>query len=223
MKAILMDITVYLDESGDLGWKFDAPYRSGGSSRYLTIAAIAVAHEKRHLLKRLMRKLYEKNKIPTSDEAKWAHMSHEQRIRIAGQLAAFKSKHGNDIHYYSISVRKEKVMPHIRQDANKLYNYMIKLMLSQKIAAHDKVYLNVDQRSIKVESGRSLHDYLQTTVWFEHGAQTVLETMQCNSKNHLGVQLADILSGIVQSSFEDGKSEPYNIIAPCSHIKKLYF
>ena len=100
---------------------------------------------------------------------------------------------------------------------------MIKLMLSQKIAAHDKVYLNVDQRSIKVESGRSLHDYLQTTVWFEHGAQTVLETMQCNSKNHLGVQLADILSGIVQSSFEDGKSEPYNIIAPCSHIKKLYF
>lgn len=37
-----MDITVYLDESGDLGWKFDAPYRSGGSSRYLTIAAIAV-------------------------------------------------------------------------------------------------------------------------------------------------------------------------------------
>ncbi|MBF4102116.1 DUF3800 domain-containing protein [Gallibacterium anatis] len=52
-----MQISVYLDESGDLGWKFDAPYRQGGSSRYLTIAAIVINHDKRHILKRLMKDL----------------------------------------------------------------------------------------------------------------------------------------------------------------------
>jgi hypothetical protein len=34
---------IYLDESGELGWKFDAPYRKGGSSRYLTIASLVIS------------------------------------------------------------------------------------------------------------------------------------------------------------------------------------
>lgn len=38
---------IYLDESGDTGWKFELPYRNGGSSRYLTIAALIAPSEKR--------------------------------------------------------------------------------------------------------------------------------------------------------------------------------
>ena len=40
--------TIYLDESGDLGWKFDADFKRGGSSRYLTIAAAVIANTDRH-------------------------------------------------------------------------------------------------------------------------------------------------------------------------------
>ena len=50
-----MQVSVYLDESGDLGWKFDAPYRCGGSSRYLTISAIIFcSYVERHFCLRLM-------------------------------------------------------------------------------------------------------------------------------------------------------------------------
>lgn len=45
--------------------------------------------------------------------------------------------------------KKEKVMPHIRQDPNKLYNYMIKLLLAREFARYDEVIFNVDQRAIK--------------------------------------------------------------------------
>jgi len=38
----LMSHKLYLDESGDLGWKFHLPNRQGGSSRYLTIAYIII-------------------------------------------------------------------------------------------------------------------------------------------------------------------------------------
>lgn len=162
-----MDISVYLDESGDLGWKFDLPYRNGGSSRYLTIASIMIDHDKRHLLKRLMRNLYNKTKTPTDKEIKWAKLSDEHRLWIAKKLADFKLKHGNEVLYHCISVNKEKVLPHIRKDPNKLYNYMIKLSLAQEFARYHNVQLNVDQRSIKVESGNSLHDYLQTFIWFD--------------------------------------------------------
>lgn len=218
-----MQVSVYLDESGDLGWKFDAPYRSGGSSRYLTISAIIIKHEIRHLLKRMMRDLYRRTATPVSEEVKFAHLNPGQRLWIADKLAVFKTRHGNDVHYCSITVRKEKVMPHIRADANKLYNYMIKLMLAQRLSAYEAVSLNVDQRSIKVESGRSLHDYLQTSLWFEYGSSSKLDTLQCDSKNHLGVQLADILSGIVQSHFEDGKSDARNALVAYADIRTLYF
>lgn len=218
-----MQVSVYLDESGDLGWKFDAPYRNGGSSRYLTISAIIINHKIRHLLKRMMRDLYQKTATPTSQEVKFAHLNPEQRLWIANKLAAFKTRYGNDVHYCSMTVKKEKVMQHIRDDANKLYNYMIKLMLAGRLSAYEKTFFNVDQRSIKVESGRSLHDYLQTTLWFEYGSSSKLETIQCDSKDHLGVQLADILSGIVQSHFEDGKSDARNVLAVHADIRTLYF
>jgi len=33
---------VFLDESGDLGWNFEHPFRMGGSSRFLTLAFLVV-------------------------------------------------------------------------------------------------------------------------------------------------------------------------------------
>lgn len=74
-----MQISVYLDESGDLGWKFDHPYRNGGSSRYLTIAAILIHPDKRKHLKRVMKRLYVKTKTPPEQEVKWASLTEEHR------------------------------------------------------------------------------------------------------------------------------------------------
>jgi len=65
---------IYLDESGDLGWKLDKPYRYGGSSRYLTIASLIVDPSKKHLPKRLIKNLYIKFKWPPKVEKKWSEM-----------------------------------------------------------------------------------------------------------------------------------------------------
>ncbi len=218
-----MQISVYLDESGDLGWKFDHPYRNGGSSRYLTIAAILIHPDKRKHLKRVMKRLYVKTKTPPEQEVKWASLTEEHRLWIANKLVDFQIKHGNDVKYLSITVKKEKVMEHIRKDPNKLYNYMIKLLLTEEFAKYSDVFFHVDQRAIKVKSGNSMHDYLQTVLWFDLGSETIIKTSQCDSKQYLCIQLADIFSGIVQNHFEDGKSEPYNRLVPHSEIKRLYF
>jgi len=65
-----MALIIYLDESGDLGWNFTAPFRNGGSSRYLTIAAVCVPSAKIALPKRAVRKLYNKFGWPTGLEKK---------------------------------------------------------------------------------------------------------------------------------------------------------
>ena len=66
-------------------------------------------------------------------------------------------------------------MYHIRQDPNKLYNYMVKLLLLEQMAKHDRVTFTPDPRSIKVDIGNSLHDYFQTELWFTSESKTVLK------------------------------------------------
>ena len=53
-----MEYDLYVDESGDLGWQFDRPYRKGGSSRFFTIAYLFLPTEKRKHIKRLIRRFH---------------------------------------------------------------------------------------------------------------------------------------------------------------------
>ncbi|MGK1439225.1 hypothetical protein ACRE81_26510, partial [Klebsiella pneumoniae] len=54
----------------------------------------------------------------------------------------------------------------------------------------------LELRSTKVQSGNSLHDYLQTKLWFDHGCPCALTTQACDSAQSTNVQFADMLSGV---------------------------
>jgi hypothetical protein len=213
---------IYLDESGDLGWKLDAPYRNGGSSRYLTIAALCVPSEKKHLPERIIKSLYRHNKWPTSKEKKWSDMSTSQRSRFVHETEKLCSTH-TDISLIAIVVKKSNVQSHIRKDANKLYNYMIKLALIDFMAQFHHVTLIPDPRSIKVQSGNSLHDYLQTELWFNKNAITSLKTKPVDSHACLGLQFSDMLAGTVQTRFEDNKMEAYQVLGNKIKLTTLFF
>lgn len=213
---------IYLDESGDLGWSFKAPYLKGGSSRYLTIAALVVTPEDKAYPKRVIRDLYNKYKWPTSTEMKWAGMNGEQRLQFAFLAKQMCVKYPG-IELHAIVVKKENVLEHIRKDGNKLYNYMIKLSLIDKMAACDVVTLIPDPRTIKVKSGNSLHDYLQTELWFTKKSSTNLLTTPMDSKTCLGLQFSDMVAGVVQARFERNENTLYQHIAPHLKISRLFF
>ncbi len=217
-----MEINVYLDESGDLGWKFTAPYRNGGSSRHLTIACLIVPKEKTHLPKRLVQKLYKKYGWNPKVEKKWSEMSLIERTDFAERAKQLRVNNPS-IKYFSITVKKENVQEHIRIDGNKLYNYMIGLTLLTEMSNNDKVVFIPDPRSVKVESGNSMHDYLQTQLWFHNNTSTILETLPQDSDKNKNVQFADMLSGVVQGHYEDGNTGPWHVLASTINSKKLYF
>ncbi len=214
--------TVYLDESGDLGWKFDKAYRQGGSSRYLTISSVITPENKDHLPERVIRDLYKKFQWKTSKEKKWSSMKNPAKNMFCEKSAALIRKH-EDIFYHSITVYKPNVQPHIRKDANKLYNYMIGLMLLDEISKFAVVNFIPDPRSIKIQSGNSLSDYIQTKLWFEKKVATQLINTPQDSANCAGVQFADMLSGVVQQHFEDQCTDRFNMIENVTTIKKLFF
>ncbi|MFP4486387.1 MAG: DUF3800 domain-containing protein [Campylobacterales bacterium] len=217
-----MKIVVCLDESGDLGWKLSSPYRYGGSSRYLTIASVLMPHNKRHLPKRVIKKLYEKYHWNPQEEKKWSEMTHAERLDFAKKASSLQLKHP-DIKYFSITVNKQNVQTHIRQDGNKLYNYMIGLLLLDEMSKYDEIQFTPDPRSIKVESGNSLHDYLVTKLWFDYEVKTDMKTKPEDSASNKNVQFADMLSGVAQGYFEDKKTGPWTILSKQINYKKLYF
>lgn len=151
---------IYLDESGDLGWQLEKPHNRGGSSPYLVIAALIVPPQKDHLPERRMRQLYKSRHWQTTNEKKWVRMSPAARSAFATTATGMARDH-SDICFRAIVAQKRNVMDHIRTDPNKPYNYMTKLLLIEEMARHDTVHFVPDPRSIQVESGRSLHDYLQ--------------------------------------------------------------
>lgn len=213
---------IYLDESGDTGWLFEHPYTKGGSSRYLVIAACQVAPEVDHKPERMLRSMYKHRNWKTGVEKKWAQMSPEARSDFAKNAAKLVSTTPN-LELFAIVADKRNVMEHIRQDANKLYNYMVKLLLLEHMAKHDRVTFVPDPRSIKVESGNSLHDYLQTELWFGSAATTQLETTPRDSRHCLNLQFTDMLAGVIQSHFEFGESRHWSHLKPHVAVKTLYF
>jgi hypothetical protein len=149
-------------------------------------------------------------------------MSPEARSDFAKNAAKLVST-APDLDLFAIVADKRNVMEHIRQDANKLYNYMVKLLLLEHMAKHDRVTFVPDPRSIKVESGNSLHDYLQTELWFGSAATTQLETTPRDSRHCLNLQFTDMLAGVIQSHFEFGESRHWSHLKPHVAVKTLYF
>ncbi len=146
-----------------------------------------------------------------------------ERVFFAKKANELLLKHPGDILYLSITVKKDNVKPHIRKDANKLYNYMIGLSLLNEMSKHQNVTFVPDPRSIKVESGNSLHDYLQTKLWFEMETTTTIITTPYDSASNRNVQFSDMLSGVVQGHFEDGNSKPWSEIRNNIGYKTLFF
>ncbi len=213
---------IYLDESGDTGWQFDLPYTRGGSSRYLIIAATLLDPAIDHKPERLLRHLYTRRHWNPGAEKKWARMSPQARTEFARSAARLAST-TPALELIAIVADKRQVMRHVRHDASKLYQYMVKVLLLEAMAGHERVVFAPDPRSMKVESGNSLHDYLQTELWFSARATTLLETTPRDSRHCLNLQFVDMLAGVVQSHFEFGEPRHWEHLRAHVRIKTLLF
>jgi hypothetical protein len=212
----------YVDESGDLGWNFSAPYLRGGSSRHITIATLVCPLEKKYLPKRLIRHLYTSNKWNTKREKKWSDMGITSKKQFASDAHKLAENH-SDIKLFSMTAAKQQVNEAIKKDENILYNYMIKLSLIDEMVKYDRVILTQDARSIKVKSGNSLRDYLRINLACEQDSATELLMNPCDSACNVNVQFADMLAGLVQNHYENANSECWNLLQEYIKCKRLYF
>lgn len=218
--SVFMNTSIYLDESGDLGWTLEKPHKYGGSSQYLTLAAVIVPTSKTHIITRVIRGFYKARKRKQSNELKSVELSAHERSTFVDRLVEIKRNHP-DILFTAITVKKSGVNNSFRLHPNGLYNYMTKLMLLQKMGKYPYVDFIPDARSVKTELKHSLHDYLRTELAAEQ-FNTQLTTTPQESKDHLEIQFADILASLVWSHFEYGDQRFTSVDSIITH-NKLFF
>ena len=213
---------IYLDESGDTGWSFILPYTRGGSSRYLVIAASLLSPEVVAKPERVVRQLYTHRRWKTDSEKKWVHMSPAARSAFA-TTAAKLLRELTEVRLMAIVVDKTKIDPHIHSDPTTLYNYMVKRLLLSAMAKYDRVHFRPDPRTLRVSRTHSLHDYLQTELWFEAGTNSRLDTIALDSRSSLNLQFIDMVSGAIHSYFEFGESRHWAPLEPYVRLEKWNF
>lgn len=211
---------VLLDESGDLGWSFDLPYRQGGSSRYLTMASLFLPKKYQNQPADIIKSMYQKMGWKKEKKAKYATFN--QKV-IFCKNAAELLKNNTEIKVDVIRVNKNNVDEHIRQDPNKLYNYMASLVVPEYVTAYKEVDFIPDERSIKVKSGNSLADHLQIKLWFECKCKTKLINKPSVSHLNYNLQFVDWISNCVWINFENKIDQPFIILSPFIKHRPLFF
>lgn len=211
---------IYLDESGDLGWNFSGPYNRGGSSQFLTLAFLFLPPSDRNAPKHLIRSLY--RKYNWKNEKKASQATPNQKALFCEKTVKLL-KRRPEVKIDVITVKKRNVFPHIRGDANKLYNYMTGLVIPDYIGSEDMVQFIPDERSIKVESGNSLEDYLKIKLWFEHGFRTMIRVEPASSHKNYNLQFVDWIAHCIWSSYENQTAQFLEILRPSIKVRCLYF
>jgi hypothetical protein len=213
---------IYVDESGDLGWTLDRPFRQGGSSRYLTLACLVLPtpHYKRP--RKLIARLYKK--YGWRAERKAADATPAQKATFCHMATALLRRYP-EIKLDIITVQKSNVQDHIRQDANKLYNFMLGLVIPDHVSQEQDIELMTDARSIKVKSQNSLRDYLQIKLWFDARCPTRVIHLPAVSAQDYTLQFIDWVAHCVWLSYEDGLKTFLNILGgmPTLRTRELFF
>lgn len=211
---------VFLDESGDMGWSFSKPYRTGGSSRFLCLAIMFLPKADRKRPKRIIADMY--SKYGWASEMKGSAASPAQKMEFASRTVGMLGAH-KDIQIDCIVAKKENVQAHIRCDPNKLYNYMCGLVIPEHVKGEIEFEFIPDKRSIKVKSGNSLSDYLQTVIWFDYSLTTKLINNPLESDKNYNLQFVDWTAHCVWSHFEDGETNVFGMLSPAIKVRQLFF
>lgn len=212
----------FVDESGDLGWSLELPYGRGGSSKTLVIAALSLPAREQHRVERLMKDLCRASRWDYRREKKWIHAPLKAKLHFAREAASLAATLPQ-IRYHAIFVNKSEVPPHLREDGNKLYSFMVRLLLADEMSKHRFVEFVPDARSVKLGSDNSLHDYLSTWLGCDLGVPTSLRTSPTESHRNKGLQFTDMLAGVVHSHLEFSRSECFEMLSPHFRLLRLTF
>jgi len=194
--------SIFLDESGDLGWSLAKPHGKGGSSRFIVLAAVTVPAGLNGDIEKIVRGIYRGRRRSLSSELKSTELNGKERTLFARDLAKLYKKNPG-FKFHAIVAEKSNVIHALSNNTEVLYNHMAEQMLHPTIATFASVDFYPDQRTVKPRDKNALHNYLETRLAIA-GHMVKVRTTPSDSGQFKEIQAADYLASIVWAKFEAG-------------------
>lgn len=207
----LSNTLIFFDESGDLGWILDKPYRDGGSSRYFTIAGVSGKNNSHLKIGKAIRKLHKEQKWTSKNEKKWANIGSQPKVKFAN-IAVDLVKNNTDIEIFVAYLDKNKFPEHIRSGNHHLiYSWMVSEFICNNLKTTN--YISLCPDSLNEGFGNTVfEDLIKKYFWFDEKLDNSVKRVNYNSHFNDGLAFCDFIAGAVQDHLENKKSDPFNII-----------
>lgn len=186
---------VFIDESGDLGHKFEK-----GSTKHFVMGFATFPGVDYKGSIDSVKSFIKSGSGKAPKEIKFNKSSHETRILLLEKLVENNGKFGY------IYVEKEKIYPYLRDhpNINYIYNQMIFYLIENFIVQEeiqDHVTLYIDQRSKNKEIKKNISTYIERQI------NPILSPYRLHARfershNSRGVQCADCICGSVRRMVE---------------------
>lgn len=214
----MQDRNIYFDESGDLGWQLGNKFRTGGSSRYFTLAFLIIPKAKEKLVERFVRRFNEKR--GSTKEFKGASFRKGRAVRISREIKSLLERN-SDIYIRTVTIEKEQVPVIAQEKGNEeaLYNYLVRMGLENEIYQWDSTVIIPDKRSVPNGSQNSCIDMLKILVWFDQKANTSIDYTPRESHSDHKLQFIDWIANFTWRHHENNDSGAIEVLGESvSHV-----
>lgn len=229
----------YLDESGDLGWKLDAPFQAGGSARYFVIAIAVGMNEAYRRVGKVVDKLHKAQGWTSKHEKKWATISPGAREAFC-QLAAAELASNDQIKVMIAVYHKENAPDFLRGidvraahpeateaeiavleakykgRAHLVYAMMVAETLAEHLPAMDTFTFCPDELN---EGQRALDHILTYRLLIQQQRNLVLKRVDRVAAMQRGLDFADMCAGAAFESYQRNDTKYLEILRPYVVIK----
>ncbi|GAB5552866.1 MAG: hypothetical protein Sapg2KO_24570 [Saprospiraceae bacterium] len=218
-----MEYDIYFDESGDLGWTLDRPYRKGGgSSQYFTIAYLIIPPHKNKIINRFVNRF---NAERGSDkEYKGADFIEKRAKVMANKIAQLLRMH-HDITIGAVSVHKKNLPLQVIGTNNDdvVYNYLVQTGLCSKLEQLTQANIIPDKRSVPKGSQNSCADLIKNDLWFLRKSKVKINYNPQESHQNTRLIFIDWVANFVWRKYEFDKGRAYQILEPLLQEDRLFF
>lgn len=218
-----MESEIYFDESGDLGWTLDRPYRKGGgSSQYFTIAYLIIPSHKTKIINRLVKRFNAER--GSQQEYKGANFIEKRAKSMANKIAHLLRLH-EDITLGAVTVKKANLPPQLIGTDNDdvVYNYLVQRGICEKLVDLAQAHIIPDRRSVPRGSQNSCSDLIKNDLWFWRKSSVIIDYAPEESHQNTRLIFVDWIANFVWRYYEFGKDKAYRILEPHLLEERLYF
>jgi len=211
-------ICIYIDESGDLGFRFK---KTKPPSHYFTVAAIVIQERSADVkLKRVMKKIRQrklKKKYKKKDEFKFSNTNDVIRKAILKEILKL------DVSIYSLTVNKKRVVESLKNKPDILNNYIMKELLNECLIGdlRKPIHIYID-RYLSKNRQEELVDYITWTYAERLKKSPKVEFKHVDSKENKAIQAVDFIAGAIQQKYENNNIEYFNLVKDKLHHKEYF-